>query len=199
MKRYAFALLALAALSVMAFGMLTSGAWFSATATTGDNTFAAGTLSLLINGQEDPTQTYSIANLAPGAWQLSGQAMLTNNGSLPGKLWFEIVNVRNRENGCGQPERKAGDATCGAGDDQGELGGLVKASFQANVAPWTRYGGSQVINASSGERVDVKDLAAGEAYPIVLYAVWPQGESDNLAQSDAVVFDVVFHLEQIHP
>lgn len=183
---------------VMAFGLIGTGAWFTDTATVADNTVTASTLNLKINGQEDAVQTYSLSNLSPGAWDLAGQAILKNDGTIKGKLWLEIVNVRNFENGCGNPETKAGDQTCGTGPDQGELGDLVKASFQANIDPWTRYGGEKVINASIGQRVDVIELAPGQSYPLVLYIVWTSTASDNLAQSDSVVFDVVFHLDQVH-
>lgn len=55
-----------------------------------------------------------------------------------------------------------------------------------------------MINASIGQRVDVMELAAGQSYPIVLYAVWTSTDNDNLAQGDTVMFDVVWHLDQVH-
>ena len=196
-RRFVF-MISFLALGVMAFGLISTGAWFSDTATTSENNLVAGTLDLLINGQDDAVQTYKIANLSPGAWDLTGQAVLKNDGTIAGQLWFEITNVRNLDNGCSNPEIKAGDTTCGLGTDQGELGSLVKASFQANVDPWTRYGGGNVIDASIGQRVDVTELAPGQSYPLVVYVVWPSSASDNLAQTDSVIFDVVFHLDQVH-
>jgi hypothetical protein len=112
--------------------------------------------------------------------------------------WFEIVNVRNLENNCIDPETKWGDVSCGTEANQGELGAFVKASFQANVDPWTRYGGADVINASIGVRVDVTVLNPGDTYPIVVYGTWAQTANDNLAQGDTVMFDVVWHLDQVH-
>lgn len=177
-----------------------SGAWLSDKEASANNSLTAATLDLLTNNANGTSQSYVLGNLAPGAWDLAGQVILKNNGSIPGKLWFEIVNARNFENNCIDPEIKWGDTSCGTGADQGELGAFVKASFQGNPdgGPYPRFGGTDVINASIGQRVDVMELAAGQSYPIVLYAVWTSTDNDNLAQGDTVMFDVVWHLDQVH-
>jgi hypothetical protein len=198
MKKGFLLLIAIFTIAIMAYGMVGTEAWFTDTVTTSSMTISSGTLSLKINGQNDVSQTYGVSNLIPGAWDLAGQAILKNDGSIKGHLWLEIINVRNFENTCINPETNAGDATCGSGPDQGELGSFAKIIFQANVAPWTRYGGTKTITAASGQRVDLIDLEPGQSYPVVAYVSWPPTDSDNLAMGDSVVFDVVFHLDQIH-
>jgi len=161
----------------MAFGMLGSGAWFSDTVSSTGNSLTAATLYVSVNDTRGTTQTYTLNNIKPGAWDLGGQAILKNTGTIPGHLWYEIVNVS-----------PAG----------GPLGALVYPSFQANVAPWTRYGGNLVINEAVGVRVDVADLAPNASIPLVVYFVWPSTDGDNAAQGAALTFDVVWHLDQIH-
>jgi len=76
--------LLIAALAVMMFGMISSGAWFTATDTTSATTIQAGTLYI------DAEQTVpaaidltKLANMAPG--DVSGPVVITiqNTGSLP--------------------------------------------------------------------------------------------------------------------
>lgn len=171
--------------------------FFDAETSTG-NTFTAGSLDLKTNDTDGTTASYTLTNMKPGDWNLAGQVVLKNAGSVNGTLWYEITNVQNYENGCLEPETEAGDVTCGTEDDQGELGDLVKASLQANVSPWTRYPAAPTtINAAEGVRYDIGTLNAGQTLPVVLYGVWTAGSTDNIAQGDSVTFDIVFHLEQI--
>jgi predicted ribosomally synthesized peptide with SipW-like signal peptide len=174
--KYGFLLLAVA---IMAFGMLGTGAWFSDTVTSTGNSLTAATLRLNVNGNRSSSQTYVLSNIAPGAWDLGGQAILKNIGTIPGHLWYEIVNVSPAD---------------------GPLGALVYPSFQANSdgGPWPRFGGTQVINAAVGTHVDVMDLAPGASIPLVVYFTWPSTANDNSAQGASLTFDVVWHLDQIH-
>ena len=193
MKKILLSFLGIALVSLAAVGATV--AYFSDTEIGEDNTFSAGTLDLKTNDVDGVTSAYVLTNMKPGAWDLAGQVILKNAGTVKGHAWLEITNVKNLENSCIDPED--GDTSCGSGDDQGELGDKAKSSFQINVSPWTRYGGSDSINDSEGTRVDLFDLDAGDTMPLVVYGVWPEGgNSDNLAQGDSVTFDVVFHLDQ---
>jgi hypothetical protein len=169
-------LVAFALVVVLAIGMTGSGAWFTSTATSTGNQLTAATLKLNVDGQESVVQSYVLPNIKPSDWALGGQAVLKNTGTIPGHLWFEIVNVS-----------PAGTA----------LGNLVYPKLQQNVAPWTRFGGTEVINSAVGHRVDVTDLAPGESLPIVAYFSWPPTDGDNAAQGQTVTFDIVWHLDQI--
>ena len=169
----------LALIAVLTFGLVGTGAWFSSQVSSSGNSLSAATLHLTVNDNgEGVVQTYSLSGLKPGDWALaSGQSVLKNTGSIPGHLWFEIVAVHPAD---------------------GALGSLVYPKFQANVAPWTRFGGDRVINASVGQRVEVADLNPGDSLPIVLYVSWPSSVNDNAAQGGNLTFDVVWHLDQIH-
>lgn len=166
----------LAVTLVLVFG-LSSGAWFSDAVSSTGNSLTAATLYLDVNGARSSSQTYVLNNMKPGDWALAGQAILKNTGSIPGHLWYEIVNVS---------------------PSAGPLGALVYPQFQMNVAPWTRFDGANVINNSVGMHVDVMDLAPGASLPIVAYFNWPPTAGDNAAQGAALTFDVVWHLDQIH-
>lgn len=193
-----FVPVAILAIGIMTYGLTGTSAWFSDTATTPISSVASGTLILKINGQDEVSQAYSVSNLKPNAREPMGQVILKNEGSIKGLGWFEIVNVRNFENGCLYPETKTGDKTCGAGSDQGELGLYVKISFQTNPESPYRYAGVNVVNASGGQRVDLISLEPGQSTPLFAYAGWTSTNTDNLAQGDSVIFDVVFHLDQVH-
>lgn len=196
MNKKWFAAIGLAGVCVLAFGLIGSGAWFTDKAVAQDNTLTAGTIDLQVNEIDDVTQVYSVSNLRPGSWDLAGQVVLKNTGSLAGHLWLEVADLQNQENACSDPEVKAGDTSCDPLG--GELGQFVKPSFQLNMAPWTRYGGNSTLNDSVGQRVDVMDLQPGQSIPLVLYATWHDStELDNLAQGDGATFSVVFHLDQI--
>ncbi|HRN96388.1 MAG TPA: TasA family protein [Candidatus Levybacteria bacterium] len=193
MKKVLLSVLTILAVSAATFGA--TQALFSDEETSTGNTFTAGTLDLKTNNADGTTASYTLANIKPGDWNLAGQVVLKNAGSVNGTVSYEITNVRNLENDC--LEMEDGDASCGVGDDQGELGGLAKASLQANVAPWTRFPTSPVsINAAEGVRYEIGTLNAGETLPIVTYGVWTPTANDNIAQGDSVIFDVVFYLEQ---
>lgn len=170
-------LVTILAIGTLIFAMSPSGAWFNDTVSSTGNSLTAATLYVSVNNTRGTTQTYTLNNIKPGDWALGGQAILKNTGSISGHLWYEIVNVS-----------PAG----------GPLGALVYPSFQANVAPWTRYGGNLVINNAVGVRVDVADLAPDASIPLVVYFVWTPTDGDNAAQGANMTFDVVWHLDQIH-
>jgi hypothetical protein len=176
-KLLSLGVVGLVLLSVLAFGLLDTGAWFSDTVSSTGNQLTAATLKLSVNDTRGTVQTYMLDNIRPGDWALGGQAVVKNTGTIPGHLWYELSNVSPAS---------------------GPLGGLVYPSFQANVAPWTRYGGTLVINDSVGQHVDVTDLAPGASIPLVVYFVWTPTDHDNDAQGATLTFDVIWHLEQIH-
>ena len=176
MKRLALSLASIAFVSILAIGA--TSAYFSNQSTATGNTFAAGTLDLDLNNRSSLTRAYKVNNIAPGAWDLAGQVILKNAGSIDGHAWLEITRVRTTGNGA--------------------LENLVRASFQENVSPWTRFGGNDSVKASQNTKIDLFDLKAGDSMPLVVYAIWPNGTPaiDNPAQGETTTFNVVFHLDQ---
>ena len=89
MKKIIFsfiALISLIAVGVMAFGLISApGPGRAIPRPRTDNTLTAGTLDLLINSQMMPFKpAWSSANLSPGVWDLTGQAVLKNDGTITG-------------------------------------------------------------------------------------------------------------------
>jgi spore coat-associated protein N len=176
LKKLVISAFSIAVVSILAVGA--TRAYFSDQANATGNTFAAGTLDLTLNNKAGLTQAYTVNNLAPGAWNLAGQVILKNTGTVNGRAWLQVTNVHTNGNGA--------------------LGNLVEASFQENVAPWTRFGGTSSLVASENTKVDLFDLNAGASMPLVVYAVWPNvtPATDNPAQGEATTFNVAFHLDQ---
>jgi hypothetical protein len=78
--------LLLATVGVLAFGLLSSGAWFTDAATNNSATITAGTLS--IDDGQVATQTLgTITNMAPGDITGPVQITIKNNGNLD-LIWF---------------------------------------------------------------------------------------------------------------
>ena len=185
-------------------GVLAIGATiaqFEDTETSEDNTFTAGTLDLQVDNQDDPAVVHIVrTGLKPYShWSHSygGQWALKNAGSVPGRFSMEIKNIKNYENTCIEPE--TGDVSCGIGTDQGELGGLMFAKWSRNVSPWGGWGSvMSPLNSAEGVVVTGDVLNPGETAPAVyLDLEWDFSPSDNMAQSDSVEFDIVFHLDQV--
>jgi spore coat-associated protein N len=204
------------AFAVAAIG---AGTWayFSDTETTTANKLTAGTLDLKISNsvdshyqpvwQDDPiAKCITVENVKPGdAWvqvvSPSSQVTLKNAGTVPGRVWYEIVNLHNNENGLTDPEIKAGDLT-GGGDaiglDQGELQAEFQMSTTENRAPWNGWQSmSKLVNNQIGQGAV---LQPGETVPLVFRYRWDPSntQNDNLAQTDQITFDVVFHMDQAH-
>ena len=175
--RIVLGVLLVAVLVLGSFG-LGSGAWFSSQVSSTNNSLTAATLNLTANDGNGTTQSYVVGNLKPGDWAYAGgQVTLKNTGSIPGNLWYEIVNVL---------------------PSNGPLGALVYPEFQENTAPWTRFNSGNVFNNAGGVPVNIGTLNPGDSIPMVLYVSWPSTPNDNAAQGASLSFDVIWHLDQIH-
>ena len=213
MKRILLSLALIALVSSVTVGA--TRAYFSDTETSSGNTFSAGTLDLQVDGKDDPNVVHvTMSNMKPGD-SASYSWTLSNTGSLSGKPWVEITNVKNYDNGCNDPEQASPDSSCGnPGLGEGELGGnlMMKLNAPGSVGYVYPHGASCTDGGSkcsldywSGlgridETVDgqVWDTIAPTstlAGPMVLEFTVPS-TAGNIIQSDSVEFDVVFHLEQ---
>jgi predicted ribosomally synthesized peptide with SipW-like signal peptide len=171
-------------------------AYFSDTESSVGNTFSTGTLTLTTNDQKGVTKAFSLSNWKPGAsWINAGGMVLKNTGTINGHAWAEITNVKN----CSATLLLT-DPSCVTGLATGGLGNVAIAYLHENMNPWTRYGSTTTpINTEAGVRIDLADINAGDSLPMVLEGIWPNGDPsvDNPLQGSAIVFDVVFHLDQI--
>lgn len=82
MKKFLKPALLIAAIAIMAFGMLQSGAWFTDTVATPQEAIASGTLSIN-DGNLATLDLGELTNMAPG--DITGPVVVTieNNGTLP--------------------------------------------------------------------------------------------------------------------
>jgi predicted ribosomally synthesized peptide with SipW-like signal peptide len=200
MLRILKSLLVITAVAAIATGA--TSAYFSDTETSTGNTFTSGTLDLTVDNQNDPLVVHiTRSGLIPYPhWSHSygGQWVLKNNGNIPGKFSMEIKNIQNLENSCIEPETTAGDVTCGAGIDQGELGGQMFGKWLRNASPWGGWGSTfSLSNASEGSIVMGDTLNPGDTVPVYLDLEWDTAANNNLAQGDSLSFDIVFHLDQV--
>lgn len=179
-------------------------AMFSDIETSRDNTVTAGTLDLKVAGSDDPGVDVPVRldNYAPGdsdrrCWPLR------NAGTIRGQPWFEVVNLVNEENVRYEPEIAAGDIS----DDEGELGNQLMALWVwvqdgNEFSIWEERPLNQHANSSFGGPLTdhphtlLPVLEAGEEVLVCLEIRFVERDDNNLAQSDRVRFDVVFHLDQ---
>ena len=175
--------------AVVALATSATRAYFTDQVVAAGNTVSAGTLTLNVNGSNEPAAVFHAANMSPGGpsgWTTAvgaGGVALKNTGSIKGHAWFEITNIV---------------VTGGNGD--GSLANRIKPVIQLNQAPWgVTYVSGISLNNLNGYRVDVADLNAGETINIFAYNLWPESTPavDNLAQGQTATYDVVFHLDQV--
>lgn len=213
MKRILLSVLTISLVAVIGVGA--TRAYFSDTETSTGNSFTAGTLDLKVDSQDDPNVVHvTLSNMKPGQ-TASYNWTLSNSGSLSGKPWIEITNLKNYDNGCNDPETAALDTTCGVpGLGDGELGanllmklnapGSVGYVYPNNVSCvggnncplnyWSSLGHiDQVVDGQVWDTILPSSTLAG---PMVLEFEVPTA-TGNVIQSDSVEFDVVFHLEQV--
>jgi spore coat-associated protein N len=203
---------------VIAIGVTGAFAQFTDTETSADNTFEAGTLDLKVDDQDDPeVVSLSFEDIAPGfseyhTWELK------NVGSVPGQPTIELGVVDSYDNGCTEPEGDL-DTTCGdPGPGEGELQNKLYIRLEwSNDAGSTWHQlrcngnwGDHLLYTCEGVTVGLGDFAAvgpgidtalpvlgeGESVTFRFHPWWHNTATDNIAQSDGVVFDFIFHLDQ---
>ena len=215
MSRRMLVSLMVLALAVAAIG---AGTWaaFSDTEKSQNNVFTAGTLDLKVSDStwhapgpgvdpaghlftDDPiVKMIEVTNVKPGdAWmQVGKQVILRNDGTVPGKVWYEIVNLRNEDNGLTEPEQQAGDVTA----DVGELPAELQIMTTENQAPWQGWLGLTKLDSGIvGQHIAGHILLPGQSVPLVFRDRWDPSstQDDNLAQTDKITFDIVFHMDQV--
>lgn len=177
-------------------------AYFSDTETSNDNTFAAGSLDLKLDGGDVNVVKFTVNNMVPGN-QPKGTYRVENAGSVNGYLDLESVSVTNKENSCVDPESTAGDTTCdNPGDGQGELQDVVNVRlFEDNDCDgWIGTGETVFYNDKvknlPGNFERNLALNVGQEKCITAIYDWWSTADDNKAQGDSMVVNVGFELGQ---
>ena len=203
----------LSLVTIFAVAAIATGAtvaYFSDTETSNSNTFAAGTLDLKVDDQDDDNiVSVTLNNLKPGD-TAQYQWSWKNAGTIDGEPWLEIINVTDEENDLLEPEEADGDS-----EDEGELSQYLLMKLNAPGDTGYAYP-NQPECLDSGSKCPLslwddysqigqspwevwQSIAAGATNaPMVLEFELP-ADADNAVQSDTVSFDIVFHLDQVTP
>lgn len=188
-------------MAVSSFSFLLTKAYFTDRKTSNGNKFTVGTLNLEVgDSQNKQIEPFIISDLGSG--EIKGQKIwkLKNVGSLPGQLIINFDNVVNNENGCNTPEGEA-DQTCNnPGPNEGELGNIISANFYINnvskVSTQLNQNGAQNLVNYWNDQLNTIVLEPNQE--IELKMEWFESETyGNEIQSDSLVFDLNFNLQQI--
>lgn len=193
----------LAVLGVLAFGIGGTYAAFSSTVQGPPAVAQAGTLNLALStGQNAAIQPIAFQNLIPGA-EKSYFIQLANTGTVAGNASWKFDNVQELENGCVFPENTAGDASCGLGPNQGELGNQLAVTFSLMPGPGCA-GAPQAVGGlpsfpSSFTQTHFQPLnkvvlAPGASRCVRANVVFLNLPNNNLTQGDSSSFGFRFQL-----
>lgn len=196
--------------TVAAFASTATTAYFSDTETSTGNTFAAGTLDLKVDNEDDSKIVrVTLNDMKPGD-TAQYQWTWKNSGTIDGRPWLEVVNVADDDNGLLEPEKADGDS-----EEEGELSQYLMMKLNAPGNTGYAYPNQpQCLDSGSQCPLNVWDdyvqigqspwevwqtIAAGAtSAPMVLEFELPSSVG-NIVQSDTVTFDLVFHLDQVMP
>jgi spore coat-associated protein N len=199
-------ILGLMVAALLVIMMVGGGTWayFSDTETSANNTLAAGTLDLNIDGGNTAVTTFSVSNKAPGD-SGSGSNVLANVGSLPGELDIAFSEVTNTA-GSGGTEFEGGS---------GELGGAALLAVFVDVdsdgtwssgdiglkADGTKYNHPTALDYASVDSYseatwdNVETMAVSASDKIMVMWQIPT-TAGNEIQGDSLSVDITFTLEQ---
>ena len=185
MRKILFSALALA----LVLGLAGAGtlAYFSDTETSSGNTFAAGTLDLKVDGQDDANVVHvTLSNMKAGDDSGYYKWVVRNAGTLPGKLSVTFSQMQNDENGVTEPEQAAESQPYASPD--GELGQYLLPGVHPDEIPDAAKAYVTIIERndqegwciySVSEPVDTGGTIGwgpkGWSVPSQLYSVWQAG------------------------
>lgn len=122
-------------MSATTFGI--TRAYFSDTEKSTGNTFAAGTLDLKVNAQDDPiTMIFSVGDVAPGYDSGYQVWCLENTGTIPGQPYVSFSAIPNNENGVIVDTESKAELESYARPD-GELGQYLKYTIGVGPCTWS--------------------------------------------------------------
>lgn len=198
-KQVAVSILAIFAVSMATFAA--TSAYFSSKAKTSGSKFTVGTLDMEVGGLSGSSvEPFIIDNIGDnGVTQGSKTWLVSNKGTLTGRLYFKLDNIKNLEMGCNAPELEV-DSTCeNPGEGQGELGKLIDVKVYLNEILVTQtklddlnkdtianvWSNMSPVVIQSGKNVSVK----------LEWSLSPDNYGNEI-QSDSLSFDVDFDLTQ---
>lgn len=195
MKKIFFSLVTIVMASIM--GVTATQAYFSDVETSVGNTFSAGNLDLIIDGDNINVVKFNLQNMSPGNQPNSGW-LLQNIGSIKGYLDLEEITVVGSENNRIEPEIEAGDISDGVGELQDVLN--VRLFLDYDKDGWIDAGETVFFNGKVGTLpsnfpLDVP-LNAGADIRIAAIFDWWTTPDDNKAMTDSIDLSIKFELGQ---
>lgn len=188
MSKILLRLLLVLGISGLAIGA--TGAYFSDTVLASNNSITAGTLTMTVNGTNNPNAVFAVNNISPGGasgWLTNtgaGGVTIKNTGTVTGEAWLDIQNIT---------------VTGGVGGDT-SLADRIKPVIELNQPPYgTVFASGQSMNQLNGVKVNLGNLSPGQSISIYIYDLWPDAgvTLDNQAQGESLTYTVAFHLDQI--
>ena len=199
-KQAALSLLIICVVCVTTFQA--TKAYFSDSAKSLGSNFTVGTLDLEVGGVNGANvEPFIIDNIGANANTTNGTKTwtVTNKGTLPGRLYFKIENIVNKENGCNSPESVV-DTTCGnPGNNEGELGKIITANTYLGeqlVTSTNLSSTSQALISTAWNDHSPIIIQSGQSTQVKLEWNMAADGYGNEIQSDSLGFDVGFDLVQ---
>ena len=199
MKKKVFLALTIIALVGTGGYVALTGAFFSARRTTTANKFTVGTLDLQVGtGASDP---FIVENIGASG-DISGSKTWTinNTGSLPGRLFFRLRNLKNNNAGCINDFKTAADPNC-LTPSAGNLGAKLLTSVSLNgtkvLDGLSLATDQQEAFGSQWAALPNVVIQAGQSKTVGI--AWNAAETSygNEIQGDSTQFDVEFNLVQL--
>ncbi len=196
---------------------------FSDRDTVAEYSLTNGTLDLVLtNDGGAASSPFQLGNMQPGD-DGSKNINVRNDGSLPGVVKLSLVDLVQRENGCEDPESKAGDTTCddtaavaagpgpdnlvGTADDVKAADATFAAAELASQLQITITGpdGADAndtardvlytgLLSNYAHNIEARPMAAGSSAVYDVAWEFVDAANNNLAQGDSVQFDLQFDI-----
>ena len=179
-------------------------AYFEDVETVAGNTITAGSLDLVINGDNPVTSHFDVDGIQPSEKEVCRCINLTNIGVCDGYLSIWIESLVDYDNGCTEPESdplSGNDTTCGdPGPDEGELSeNLIIVIKDSCCSGHVYYRGTlanfTANHYSQDTQLDLGDLDNGETRYFTVKCRVPAGVG-NIIQTDSSEFDIKIDLLQ---
>lgn len=187
-------------------------ALFSDTETSAANTLTAGTLDMSVDGENGTAfDSITVSNIgADGTVSGNKEWTISNSGSLPGNLTFQLSSLTNTENGCNEPEL-ATEPAC-ATDANGELGAATTGTISVDLNRNGTFESNELVATSTFSTTNQTafntqwttnagtiTLPAGATMKVKMNWANDPATYGNEIQSDGLSFGVQFNLTQVNP
>lgn len=183
-------------------GIMSTRALFSDSKTKSGSAFTIGTLELDVKGTNGSDETsVSIDDIGLSS-NLSGERswVVYNKGSIPGRLYLKLANLKNLENGCNEPESKDDNSCDDSSVSSGELGEVLNIKFyvdDSEKVSSSLAAGKDVEIKTAWENLSAISIMPGKSINVKMaWSASPDGFGNEI-QSDSVSFDIIFDLVQL--